>query len=99
MGTIESFFILLGAGGGGAPVIDWSGNCGNLTAAVGPFAIAQGLVDSIDNGIKLVRIWQANIGKRIIAHVQMRAGCVVEKGDFELDGVTFPAAEIKLEFL
>ena len=90
---------LFGAVAIGAPVIDWSGNCGNLTAAVGPFAIAQGLVDSIDNGIKLVRIWQANIGKRIIAHVQMRAGCVVEKGDFELDGVTFPAAEIKLEFL
>jgi 2-methylaconitate isomerase len=82
-----------------SPVIDWSGNCGNLTSAVGPFAISEGMVASIDNGIKQVRIWQANIGKRIISHVPMRNGEVVEEGDFELDGVTFPAAEIKLEFL
>lgn len=82
-----------------SPIIDWSGNCGNLTAAVGPFAISEGLVKGIDNGIKQVRMWQANIGKRIIAHVPMRHGQVVEEGDFELDGVTFPSAEIKLEFL
>lgn len=82
-----------------SPVIDWSGNCGNLTAAVGPFAIAEGLINGIDNGIEQVRLWQTNIGKRIIAHVPMRQGQVVEEGDFELDGVTFPSAEIKLEFL
>ncbi len=82
-----------------SPIIDWSGNCGNLTAAVGPFAINEGLVDGLDNGTKRVRIWQANIGKRIISHVTMRDGQVVEDGDFELDGVTFPAAEIRLEFL
>ncbi|MFC5473288.1 2-methylaconitate cis-trans isomerase PrpF [Paraherbaspirillum soli] len=82
-----------------APVIDWSGNCGNLSAAVGPFAISEGLVEGIANGMQQVRIWQANIGKRIISHVPMRDGEVVEDGDFELDGVTFPAAEIKLEFL
>ena len=82
-----------------SPIIDWSGNCGNLTSAVGPFAISEGLVDGIKNGTQQVRIWQANIGKRIIAHVTMRDGQVVENGDFELDGVTFPAAEIKLEFL
>lgn len=82
-----------------APIIDWSGNCGNLTAAVGPFAISEGLVAGIANGTRPVRLWQANIGKRIIAHVPMRDGHVVEEGDFELDGVTFPAAEIKLEFL
>ncbi len=81
------------------PVIDWSGNCGNLTSAVGPFAITQGLVDAPRDGIAVVRIWQANISARIIAHVPMKDGQVVEVGDFELDGVAFPAAEIKLEFL
>jgi probable AcnD-accessory protein PrpF len=81
------------------PVVDWSGNCGNLTSAVGPFAIAQGLVDAPRDGIATVRIWQANINAKIIAHVPMRGGAVVEEGDFELDGVTFPAAEIKIEFL
>ena len=79
--------------------VDWSGNCGNLTAAVGPFAIAQGLVDVPRDGWATARIWQANIGKKIVAHVQMRDGEVQEEGDFELDGVTFPAAEIKLEFI
>ncbi|CAB3751058.1 2-methylaconitate cis-trans isomerase PrpF [Paraburkholderia solisilvae] len=81
------------------PVVDWSGNCGNLTSAVGPFAIAQGLVDAPRDGIATVRIWQANIHAKIVAHVPMRDGEVVEAGDFELDGVTFPAAEIKIEFL
>jgi len=82
--------------------VDWSGNCGNLSSAVGPFAIANGLIDPArvpDDGIAIVRIWQANIGKTIIAHVPMTAGQVQETGDFELDGVTFPAAEIQLEFL
>ena len=84
------------------PFVDWSGNCGNLSAAVGPFAITSGLVDPErvpDNGIAVVRIWQANIGKTIIAHVPMTSGSVQETGDFELDGVTFPAAEVQLEFL
>lgn len=81
--------------------VDWSGNCGNLSAAVGPFAISSGLVDAAaiaPNGIATVRIWQANIGKTIIAHVPMTNGAVQETGEFELDGVTFPAAEIALEF-
>ncbi|MGU7773015.1 2-methylaconitate cis-trans isomerase PrpF [Burkholderia sp. MR1-5-21] len=90
---------LFGAASIDRPVIDWSGNCGNLTSAVGPFAIAQGLVDAPDNGVATVRIWQANINARIIAHVPMKDGEVVEDGDFELDGVAFPAAEIRLEFL
>src|SRR5512140_148860 len=81
------------------PLIDWSGNCGNLTAAVGPFSISEGLVEAPRDGTASVRIWQANIGKKIIAHVPMKAGEVVEEGDFELDGVTFPAAEIAIEFL
>ncbi|RDZ27272.1 2-methylaconitate cis-trans isomerase PrpF [Lysobacter silvisoli] len=82
--------------------IDWSGNCGNLSSAVGPFAIAAGLIDPARvprDGVAVVRIWQANIGKTIVAHVPMTAGEVQETGDFELDGVTFPAAEIQLEFL
>ncbi|WP_186068586.1 2-methylaconitate cis-trans isomerase PrpF [Burkholderia gladioli] len=82
--------------------IDWSGNCGNLSAAVGPFAIAGGLVARErvpDNGVAVVRIWQANIGKTIVAHVPIRDGEVQETGDFELDGVTFPAAEVQLEFM
>ena len=82
--------------------IDWSGNCGNLTAAVGSFAIANGLVDAErmpDNGICPVRIWQANIEKTIIAHVPITNGEVQETGDFELDGVTFPAAEVRIDFL
>ena len=81
------------------PVIDWSGNCGNLTSAVGPFAISEGLVAAPRDGVAVVRIWQVNIQKRIVAHVQMAAGEVVEVGCFKLDGVTFPAAEIRLEFL
>lgn len=82
--------------------VDWSGNCGNLSAAVGPFAISNGLVDAArvpHDGIATIRIWQANIGKTIIAHVPVINGAVQETGDFELDGVTFPAAEIQLEFL
>jgi hypothetical protein len=82
--------------------VDWSGNCGNLSAAVGPFAIANGLVDLSRipaDGRATVRIWQANIGKTIVAQVPMTAGAVQETGDFELDGVTFPAAEVQLEFL
>ena len=82
--------------------IDWSGNCGNLSSAVGPFAIANGFIDPARlprDGIATVRIWQANIGKTIVAHVPMANGEVQETGDFELDGVTFPAAEIALEFL
>ncbi len=82
--------------------VDWSGNCGNLSAAVGSFAIASGLVDASripQNGMATVRIWQANIGKTIIAHVPITHGEVQETGDFELDGVTFPAAEVQLEFL
>ncbi|WP_183553504.1 2-methylaconitate cis-trans isomerase PrpF [Massilia aurea] len=84
------------------PFVDWSGNCGNLSAAVGPFAIAAGLVDPArvpHDGVAVVRIWQANIGKTILAHVPMAAGQVQETGDFELDGVTFPAAEVQLEFM
>ena len=84
------------------PFIDWSGNCGNLTAAVGAFAISNGLVaaDRIpQNGICVVRIWQANIEKTIIAHVPITDGAVQETGDFELDGVTFPAAEVQIEFM
>ena len=84
------------------PFVDWSGNCGNLTAAVGPFGISNGLVDPgrvPQNGTAIVRIWQANIGKTIIAHVPVTNGAVQETGDFELDGVTFPAAEVQVEFM
>ncbi|RJG05597.1 2-methylaconitate cis-trans isomerase PrpF [Noviherbaspirillum cavernae] len=86
--------------------VDWSGNCGNLSAAVGPFAISNGLVNAsralengAQNGMATVRIWQVNIGKTIIAHVPITNGAVQETGDFELDGVTFPAAEVQLEFM
>ncbi len=82
--------------------VDWSGNCGNLSAAVGPFAIANGLVDAArvpHDGIATVRIWQANIGKTIIAQVPITGGAVQETGDFELDGVAFPAAEVQLAFM
>lgn len=84
------------------PFVDWSGNCGNLSAAVGSFAISNGLVDASripQNGIAVVRVWQANIGKTIIAHVPITNGEVQETGDFELDGVTFPAAEVQVEFM
>jgi 2-methylaconitate isomerase len=84
------------------PFVDWSGNCGNLSAAVGPYAITNGLVDASripHNGIAVVRVWQANINKTIISHVPITNGEVQETGDFELDGVTFPAAEVKLEFM
>ena len=84
------------------PFVDWSGNCGNLTAAVGSFAISNGLVDVEripDNGTATVRIWQANIKKTIIARIPMTNGEVQETGGFELDGVTFPAAEVQIEFI
>ncbi|MFV0454028.1 MAG: 2-methylaconitate cis-trans isomerase PrpF [Pseudomonas sp.] len=84
------------------PFVDWSGNCGNLSTGAGAFAIHAGLVDPTripENGTCVVRIWQANIQKTIIAHVPVSNGQVQETGDFELDGVTFPAAEIVLEFL
>ncbi|SFU62685.1 2-methylaconitate cis-trans isomerase PrpF [Halomonas korlensis] len=82
--------------------VDWSGNCGNLSAAVGPFAISNGLVDTRrvpENGVATVRIWQANIGKTIVSHVPITNGEVQETGDFELDGVTFPAAKVPVEFM
>ncbi|MGO1541615.1 MAG: 2-methylaconitate cis-trans isomerase PrpF [Luteimonas sp.] len=82
--------------------VDWSGNCGNLSTAVGPFAIANGFIDAArlpENGTVAVRVWQANIGKTIVCHVPIVDGQVQEAGDFELDGVTFPAAEIVLEFM
>ncbi|KRB89048.1 2-methylaconitate cis-trans isomerase PrpF [Noviherbaspirillum sp. Root189] len=84
------------------PFVDWSGNCGNLSSAIGPFAISNGLIDASripKDGMATVRIWQANISKTIIAHVPMTNGAVQETGDFELDGVTFPAAEVQLEFM
>jgi probable AcnD-accessory protein PrpF len=84
------------------PFVDWSGNCGNLSAAVGSFAISNGLVDASripHNGVAVVRVWQANIGKTIVAHVPITNGEVQETGDFELDGVTFPAAEVQVEFM
>ncbi|PXX99751.1 2-methylaconitate cis-trans isomerase PrpF [Halomonas sp. LBP4] len=84
------------------PFVDWSGNCGNLSAAVGPFAISNGLVDPEripENGVAVVRIWQANIGKTIVSRVPITNGAVQETGDFELDGVTFPAAEVPVEFM
>ena len=84
------------------PFVDWSGNCGNLTSAVGAFAISNGLVDKSrvpNNGVAIVRVWQANIKKSILVHVPMTNGEVQETGDFELDGVTFAAAEVKLEFM
>jgi len=82
--------------------VDWSGNCGNLSAAVGGFAVSNGLIDADrvpDNGVCTVRIWQANIEKTIVAQVPITDGAVQETGDFELDGVTFPAAEVQLEFV
>ena len=84
------------------PFVDWSGNCGNLTSAVGAFAISNDLVDKSrvpNNGVAIVRVWQANIKKSILVHVPMTNGEVQETGDFELDGVTFAAAEVKLEFM
>ena len=82
--------------------VDWSGNCGNLTSAVGAFAVSNGLVDASkipENGVVEVKVWQVNISKTIIVHVPITNGQVQETGDFELDGVTFPAAEVKLEFM
>jgi len=84
------------------PSVDWSGNCGNLSSAVGAFAVSNGLIDAgrvPDNGICEVRIWQKNIGKTIVNHVPITNGQVQETGDFELDGVTFPAAEVPVEFV
>lgn len=85
----------------GEAFVDWSGNCGNLSSAVGPFAIASGMIpaERLHEGMVEVRIWQANIGKTILAHVPVKDGQVLELGDFMLDGVAFAAAEIVLEFI
>src|SRR6185503_17982143 len=80
-----------------APVVDWSGNCGNLSAAVGAFAISSGLVQAPADGTATVNIWQVNIQKKIVNHVPMQGGEVQELGNFELDGVAFPAAEVRVE--
>lgn len=90
---------LFGAVGIEEGIVDWSGNCGNLTTAVGPFAISRGLVSAPHDGVAKIRIWQANIRKIIVAHVPMQDGEVAETGEFQLDGVPFPAAEIRLEFM
>jgi len=90
---------LFGAVAIDAPIVDWSGNCGNLLAAVGPFALAQGLVAAPRDGHAVVRIWQVNTRRLIVAHVPIREGQVVEVGNFQLDGVAFPGAEIRLEFI
>ena len=85
-----------------SPFVDWSGNCGNLSAAIGPFAIHAGLIPESripDNGIVEVRVWQVNISKTIVVHVPIVNGMVQEAGNFELDGVTFPAAEIQVDFM
>ncbi|EGQ9521749.1 2-methylaconitate cis-trans isomerase PrpF [Vibrio parahaemolyticus] len=84
------------------PFVDWSGNCGNLSAAIGPFAIHAGLIPQEripENGIVTVRVWQMNISKTILVHVPIVNGFVQETGEFELDGVTFPAAEIQVDFV
>ncbi|HCE5103422.1 2-methylaconitate cis-trans isomerase PrpF [Vibrio parahaemolyticus] len=84
------------------PFVDWSGNCGNLSAAIGPFAIHAGLIPQEripENGIVTVRVWQVNISKTILVHVPIVNGFVQETGEFELDGVTFPAAEIQVDFV
>ncbi|MDG3088160.1 2-methylaconitate cis-trans isomerase PrpF [Vibrio hannami] len=84
------------------PFMDWSGNCGNLSAAVGPFSVQSGLIPPEripENGTVVVKVWQANINKSIHIHVPIKNGCVQETGDFELDGVTFPAEEIQVDFL
>jgi 2-methylaconitate cis-trans-isomerase PrpF len=86
----------------GNPVIDWSGNCGNLSSAVGPFAVHSGLIDRgrlQEDGTLKVRIWQVNLAKEIVVHVPVRKQRVVETGDFYLDGVAFPAAEIRVDFI
>ncbi len=81
------------------PVVDWSGSCGNLVSAVGPFAFDRGMIPVPQDGIASVRIWQANLGQRIVAHVPVSAGKPVERGDFELDGVAFPAPAVLVDFL
>ncbi len=84
------------------PFVDWSGNCGNLSSAVGPFAIRCGFIPKerlVENGTVTVRVYQANINKTILYHVPIKDGFVQEIGDYEIDGVAFPSAEIKLEFL
>jgi probable AcnD-accessory protein PrpF len=89
---------LFGAVAIGEPLIDWSGNCGNLSAAVGPFAITEGLVQASVDGVATVRIWQENLGQTLVARVRMRAGVVQEHGDCTIDGVAFPGAPIDIEF-
>lgn len=80
-------------------LVDWSGSCGNLVAAVGPFAVDRGLLKPAHDGMAEIRIWQANLGQRIVAHVPVQGGEAVETGDFELDGVAFPAAPVRVDFL
>jgi 2-methylaconitate cis-trans-isomerase PrpF len=82
----------------GKPLIDYGGNCGNISSAVGPFAIEEGLVRATDP-VTQVRIWQTNTRKRIIAHVPTAGGVPQAEGEHSIDGVPGAGALILLEFL
>ncbi|AUH53582.1 hypothetical protein CXB49_08800 [Chromobacterium sp. ATCC 53434] len=78
--------------------IDWSGNCGNLASAVPLFAVMEGLARPGD-GVATLSIWQANVGKRILAELEIFNGQPVCQGDFRIDGIATPGAPIRLRFL
>ncbi len=79
------------------PHIDWSGTCGNMAAAVGPFAIDEGLIPALEP-VTSVRVFSTNTGKRYIAHVPVYAGQAAVEGEYMVDGVPAPGACITLEY-
>ncbi len=79
------------------PRIDWTVNCGNISSAVGPYAIDEGLVP-VQEGYTTVRIYQVNTAKRLIARVPVCEGKAAVDGDFRIDGVPGTAAKIELDF-
>ena len=80
------------------PVVDYQGNCGNCSSAVGPFAIDERLVPGVA-GETRVRIHNTNTRKLIVAHVPVTDGEAAVEGDFELAGVPGRGARIALDFL
>ena len=78
--------------------VDYGGNCGNMSSAVGPFAVDEGLVKALADGPTTVRIHNTNTRKLIVARFAIEGGRAAVRGPFAIDGVSGTGAPIRLEF-
>ena len=81
-----------------APIVGKTMNCGNISSAVGPYAVDEGLVEAVEP-ITEVHIFNTNTQKEIIAQVPVQDGRAVTEGDFRIDGVPGSGAKITLKFV